>query len=72
MRKLNGQKIRDFLQEKGVRREWLATQLDVSATLVNQMLTGKIPHLTTVLNLAQIIGCKIDDLIVEQSEAKAS
>ena len=60
---LNGNKVREFLGEKGKSREWLAAQLGCSLSTVDKFLGGRMPRAELLFKLAQEMGCQVEDLV---------
>lgn len=48
--------------------EWLAVQLECSLSTVTKILGGRVPRGETLVKLAKLMGCQVEDLI--PSEAK--
>lgn len=68
---LDGNKVRLFLDQKEKSREWLATQLDCSLSTVEKILAGRVPRGETLVKLAQLMGCQVEDLLPRQARRPA-
>lgn len=68
---LDANQIRQFLSEKGKSREWLAVQLDCSLSTVDKVLAGRVPRGETLVALAKIVGCKVEDLLRNEGQRTA-
>lgn len=65
----NGKKLSEFLKKNGITNVALAKQLGVSEGAVRHILVGiKQPSLAMANELAQMMGCTVDELIVENDE----
>ena len=62
---LDAERIRAFLSKSDKSPEWLADQLGVSFALVTRMLAGRVPKTGTVVTLARVIGCRVEDLVIQ-------
>lgn len=71
-KRLNAQKIRAFLTQRECSREWLSARIKVSSSLMNQMLAGKVPKTQTLYALAQLMRCRMEDLLVTEDADKKS
>lgn len=60
---LDGKRIKAFFEAKGKRREWLADQLGCGRDVVDRMLAGKAPRAETLVKLANVMGCQVEDLV---------
>jgi DNA-binding Xre family transcriptional regulator len=67
---LNAVRVDAWLKKNDRSREWLADQLDVSFALVTRMLAGKVPKTETMMALAHVMGCKVEDLLTQKNSAK--
>mgnify|MGYP000178488406 FL=1 len=67
---LNGNRIQDFINEKGCSKEWLAVQLNCSLKTVDNILGGRVPRGETLVALAKLIGCQVEDLVTRKADAK--
>lgn len=65
---LDGNKVRQFLKKSEKSKEWLAVELNCSVRTVESVLGGRLPRGETLINLAHLMGCRVEDLI--PSEAK--
>lgn len=64
-------RIRGFLESSGKSREWLADQIGVSSALVSRMLAGTVPKTETMVTLAKVIGCRVEDLVIRKGQRTA-
>ena len=63
----NGKKLSDFMKEKGMTNVALAKQLGVSEGAVRHIIVGiKQPSLAMANEIAQMMGCTVDELIVRE------
>lgn len=65
--KLDGSKIKAFLDRKQKSQEWLARELGCSARTVFSMTQGKPVRADTLMKLAKIMDCPMDELIAKDS-----
>lgn len=64
---LDGSKVRHFLQGKKRSDEWLADQLDCSLRTVGHILAGRMPRGETLVRLAKLMRCRVEDLILSEA-----
>ena len=65
----NGKKLSDFMKEKGMTNVALAKQLGVSEGAVRHIIVGiKQPSLAMANELAHMMGCTVDELIVREEK----
>ncbi len=63
-----GKKILTLREEKGVQMEALAQQVDITPTLLSQIERDVVPPtLATLLNLARVLGVKVDHFFVQET-----
>jgi hypothetical protein len=67
---LDGNRVRRFLNEGEHTKEWLAVQLKCSLKTVDNILAGRFPRGETLVALANLIGCQVEDLVTQQVAAK--
>lgn len=60
---LNGNRIQDYINKQGCSKEWLAVQLNCSLKTVENILGGRVPRGETLVALAKLIGCQVEDLV---------
>jgi DNA-binding Xre family transcriptional regulator len=60
---LDAGRVQKWLETNEKSREWLADRIGVSAALVSRMLGGKVPKTDTMLALARVMGCRVEDLV---------
>ena len=62
-------RIKDVLNEKGIKQTWLAEKLGKSFSMVNAYVCNrKQPSLETLYQIAKLLQVGIKDLIVEKEE----
>ena len=62
----NGKKLEGYMKEKGITNVALAKQLGVSEGAVRHILVGiKQPSLAMAAELAEMMGCTVDELLKE-------
>ena len=66
--KLN--RIKTILEEKGISQTWLAKKLDKSFNTVNSYVCNRTqPNLETLLQISEILGVDMKDLISDAEES---
>lgn len=70
--KMDKQKIKAWLDSEHRKQSYLREQLGVSQSLVDQMLGGRPPRLQTLIKLARLMGCAVEDLLLPEEAKKAS
>ena len=68
---LDANKIRLFLEEREKSGEWLAVQIECSMSTVSKLLAGKTTRVETLIKLAKLMGCSVEELIPSEA-TKAS
>lgn len=64
-----GMNIMQKAKEKGMNQKMLSVELGVDANYVNRWVNGKIlPTLHFMLPLSRILGCSMEELLVESEE----
>lgn len=59
-------RIKEVLEEKGIKQKWLAEQLGKSYNMVNGYVQNRQqPRLEVLYNIARILGVGVKDLLVE-------
>jgi transcriptional regulator with XRE-family HTH domain len=59
-----GERLRQVRKRRGLTQEELATRADLAGPYISDMERGmKVPSLTTVLQLAMALECKVTDLV---------
>lgn len=62
--KVFGERLRQVRKRRGLTQEELATRADLAGPYISDMERGlKVPSLTTVLQLAMAMECKVTDLV---------
>ncbi len=69
--RLNGSMIRAFLRQDSRKQSYLIKELDVSQSLVAQMLGGHVPQEETLRRLAQLMGVQVDSLLIPKEAKRA-
>lgn len=66
---LNSEFLSRRIQELGFKQWWLAEQIGVDRKTVSRWLKGQVKsvQLENLLAMAKVLGCEIDDLVVENS-----
>lgn len=70
--KLDGDAIRDWLDEEGRKHSWLARKLDVTGETVRNMLAGAVPNAHTLKALAELMGCRMEMLLIAPKDEEKS
>ena len=64
-------RIKEVLEEKGIKQTWLAEQLGKSYNMVNGYVQNRQqPRLEVLYEIARILDVKVKDLLIEQKENK--
>lgn len=64
-------KIKEVLEEKGIKQTWLAEQLGKSYNMVNGYVKNrKQPRLEILYEIARILDVEVKDLLIEQKNKK--
>ena len=64
----NGIKLAEYLKAKGITNVALAKKLGVSEGAIRHIIVGiKQPSLAMACELAELMGCSVDDLIIRPS-----
>jgi len=59
-------KIKEILEEKGIKQKWLAEKLGKSYNMVNSYVQNRQqPRLEILFEIAEILGVEVKDLIKE-------
>ena len=62
-------RIKEVLDEKGIKQKWLAEKLDKSYNIVNgYVLNRQQPRLEILMNIAEILDVDVQDLIISNKE----
>jgi putative transcriptional regulator len=60
-------RIKDVLEEKGIKQRWLAEQLGKSYTIVNSYVQNKRqPSLESFYKISEILDVEVRELIIER------
>lgn len=62
-------KIKQVLEEKGIKQTWLAEKLGKSLNMVNSYVQNRCqPNLETLYKIADLLNVEIDDLLYKKDE----
>ena len=63
-------RIKEVLEEKGIKQKWLAEQLGKSYNMVNSYVQNRQqPRLEILYQFAEIIDVPVKDLLIEKKES---
>lgn len=64
-------RIKEVLEEKGIKQTWLAEKLGKSYNMVNGYVQNRQqPRLETLYEIARILEVEVKDLLIEQNDNK--
>lgn len=64
-------RIKEVLEQKGIKQIWLAKQLGKSYNMVNSYAQNRRqPNLENLYRIAEILNVKVKELLIERSEKK--
>lgn len=64
-------RIKEVLEEKGIKQTWLAEKLRKSYNVVNGYVQNRQqPRLEVLYEIAEILNVEVKDLIIERKETK--
>lgn len=64
-------RIKEVLEEKGIKQTWLAEQLCKSYNMVNGYVQNRQqPRLEVLYEIARILDVEVKDLLIEQKDKK--
>ncbi|NLD49676.1 MAG: helix-turn-helix transcriptional regulator [Clostridiaceae bacterium] len=64
-------RIKEVLEEKGIKQTWLAEKLGKSYNVVNGYVQNRQqPRLEVFYEIAEILNVEVKDLIIERKETK--
>lgn len=64
-------RIKEVLEEKGIKQIWLAEKLGKSYNMVNAYVQNRQqPRLETLMSIAEILDIDIKELIISNKESK--
>jgi len=64
-------RIKEVLEEKGIKQKWLADKLNKSYNMVNSYVQNrKQPRLEVLYAIAEILDVEVKDLLIERKEIK--
>lgn len=64
-------RIKEVLEEKGIKQKWLAEQLGKSYNMVNGYVQNRQqPRLEVLYEIARILDVEVRDLLIEQKDIK--
>jgi len=62
-------RIKEVLEEKGIKQKWLAEKLGKSYNMVNSYVQNrKQPRLEVLYDIAKILDVEVKDLLIERKE----
>lgn len=70
--KLNSEAIQAWLDRDDRKQSFLVKHLDISGSLVAQMLSGHVPKEKTLKTLAELMGVEVSTLLIPRQATKAS
>ena len=60
-------RIKEVLDERGIKQKWLAMKLDKSYNMVNSYVGNRSqPRIEVLYEIARILGVSVHDLLVEE------
>jgi len=64
-------RIKEVLEEKGIKQKWLAEQLGKSYNMVNGYVQNRQqPRLEVLYEIARILDVEVKDLLIQQKDIK--
>ena len=64
-------RIKEVLEEKGIKQTWLAEQLGKSYNMVNGYVQNRQqPRLEVLYEIARMLDVEVKDLLIEQKDKK--
>jgi transcriptional regulator with XRE-family HTH domain len=64
-------RIKEVLEEKGIKQTWLAEQLGKSYNMVNGYVQNRQqPRLEVLYEIARILNVEVKELLIEQKDKK--
>ena len=64
-------RIKEVLEEKGIKQKWLAEQLGKSYNMVNGYVQNRQqPRLEVLYEIARILDVEVKDLLIEKKDIK--
>ena len=70
--KLNSRLVKNWLKSEDRKQSYLVKKLDVSGSLLAKMLSGnRVPQEETLIRLATLIGCTVNDLLMQSGAKRA-
>lgn len=64
-------RIKEVLEEKGIKQKWLAEQLGKSYNMVNSYVQNRQqPRLEILYEIAKILDVEVRELLIEQKDLK--
>ena len=62
-------RIKEILEEKGIKQKWLAEKLKKSYNMVNSYVQNRQqPRLEVLFEIAEILDVEVKDLIIERKD----
>ncbi len=64
-------RIKEVLDDKGIKQTWLASKLDKSYNMVNSYVTNKRqPSVEVLYKIADLLQVSVKDLLIENKETE--
>lgn len=64
---VNSEKIRQLMSEKGITAKEMSERVGVTEMMMSYIKNGlRSPSVEVLVRIANVLGCKVDDLIVEK------
>ncbi len=64
-------RIKEVLEEKGIKQKWLADKLNKSYNMVNSYVQNrKQPRIEVLYEIAEILGVSVKDLLIDNDTTK--
>ena len=65
MARFNGKKFREMMNEKSLTERDVANHIGYAPALVHYFIAGtRKPNLEQAAGMAQLVGCRLDDLVI--------
>ena len=57
--------IKSLMRDKGIRDNELAAKIGISTSMMSYILNGlRVPNVQTLVRIAHVLGCTMDELII--------
>ena len=64
---VNSEKIRQLMSEKGITAKEMSERVGVTEMMMSYIKNGlRSPSVEVLVRIANVLGCKVDDLIIEK------